>query len=190
MKRNYNSNTAFLDLLFNTLIGFIALFAIAIIFMQPPAKQHDIQSLAEFIIFAVWPSEMSDDVDLYVEDPKGGLVFYGAKDSDFMHLDRDDMGNEVLSETQLNQEIVTIRSLVAGEFVVNVHLYGSSTGQTVPVTVNVQKIRPPITVCSELVELSSVGEEKTACRFELDRAGKVLNTWYAFKPLATPSWNW
>ena len=53
MKRNYHSNLAFLDLLFNTLLCFVALFAIALLIVSPTDDDKKVDVKAEFIITAI-----------------------------------------------------------------------------------------------------------------------------------------
>ena len=90
MKRNYHTNLAFLDLLFNTLLCFAALFSLAFILINPSKKNKNVDAKAEFIITVIWPSEMDDDVDTYVEDPEGNLIAFNRREQGLMHLDRDD----------------------------------------------------------------------------------------------------
>ena len=92
-RRSYHSNVSFLDLLFNTLICFAAFFAIALIFMSQKRDPTDVSLSAYIMIIATWPGEYNDDVDLYVRDPSGEIVFFRNKNNTLMHLDRDDIGN-------------------------------------------------------------------------------------------------
>ena len=71
MKRNYHTNMAFLDLLFNTLLCFAALFSLAFVMINPSKKNKTVDAKAEFLITVPWPSDIDDDVDTYVEDPNG-----------------------------------------------------------------------------------------------------------------------
>ena len=59
---------AFTDLLFNTLIGFVLMFAIAVIFLNPIAKTGAIESKAEYLITVTWPDGNPSDVDTWVQD--------------------------------------------------------------------------------------------------------------------------
>ena len=54
----------FTDLLFNALLGFTFLFLIAIMFMNPIAKQGNVSLKAEYIITITWPENRPDDVDV------------------------------------------------------------------------------------------------------------------------------
>ena len=180
--RKYHADTAFLDLLFNSLIGFVALFFLAYMLINPEQKESkNVEAKAEFIITVDWPQEYDDDIDVYVEDPEGHLVSFRRREDGLMHLDRDDLGhrNDTI-ETQFgtvkygeNREIVTIRGIIPGEYVVNIHAYKKEGSEPIPVTVVLDKINPFSTVVREVVEIRITGDEKTAFRFVLDKDGDV-----------------
>ena len=109
-----------------------------------------------------------------------------------MHLDRDDLGkrNDFINtpsgpvEYPENREIITIRGTVPGEYVLNVHMYGKKSDNLLtPVTVFVDKINPYSTVLLRTVELGEKGDEKTVCRFVVDKEGKIKDVSYLFKSL-------
>jgi hypothetical protein len=167
----------FTDLLFNALLGFAFMFAIAFMLINNSQDAGSIDTKAEVLISIQWPDNHPDDVDAVVEDPQGGLVWYHNRDSGLMHLDRDDRGNladkitskgEVISNP-INQETVTIRGLQSGEYVINLLHYKSNYQDPLPVTVKVEKLNPSV----ELIYygehfLTGVGDEKTALRFIVD----------------------
>jgi hypothetical protein len=192
MKRNYHTNLAFLDVLFNTLLCFAALFALSFILINPSKTEKNVEIKAEFVIMATWPQELDDDVDVYLEDPAGHLVAFMRREDGLMHLDRDDLGsrNDFINtpagrvEYLENREIVTVRGIVPGEYVLNVHMYSKkSVGVSTQVTVIVDKINPYGTVIVKTVELGSTGDEKTVCRFVVDEEGNVKDVTYLFKKL-------
>ncbi len=172
----------FTDLLFNALLGFTFLFVIAVMFMNPVAKKGIINPKAEYIITVTWPDNNPDDIDTWIEDPQGNIVWFRNREAGLIHLDRDDRGlaNDTLEingreiQNPLNQEVATIRGVVPGEYVVNVHYYATETGQAVPVTVKVAKVNPALEIVyyDEIV-LEKKGDEKTAVRFSIDQSGKV-----------------
>ena len=43
MKRNYHANLSFLDLLFNTLLCFAALFALSFILINPSKQENNVE---------------------------------------------------------------------------------------------------------------------------------------------------
>lgn len=184
----------FTDLLFNALLGFAFMFAIAFMLISTPEKTGDIESKAEVLITIRWADEHPDDVDALVEDPRGGLVWYHNRDSGLMHLDRDDRGvfadqinvNGVKMQNPINQETVTVRATQPGEYVVNLLHYKSNYSAPLPVTVKVEKLNPSVSlVYYDTVELTGSGDEKTAVRFTLDENGAVTNTNQRPKQLLT-----
>ena len=184
MKRIYHTNLSFFDLLFNTLLCFAALFVLSFVLINPSKKEHNAKMKAEFMITVTWPSDLDDDVDVYVEDPAGNLVAFMRREEGLMHLDRDDLGrrNDIVNtpfgpiEHKDNREIVTLRGIIAGEYVVNAHMYMKrSEAQEVPVTLQLDKINPFSTVTIKEVVLRITGDEETAFRFVLDKDGKVTD---------------
>jgi hypothetical protein len=157
------------------------MFLLAYLLINPVARSGAIDPKAEFLITLSWPDGSEADVDLYVEDPAGGLVWFRSREAGLMHLDRDDLGraNDVLRVggrtiiNRLNQETVSIRGIVAGEYVVNVHLYRADAAP-VPVTVKVEKLNPRVVlVFYGTIELDRQGQEATATRFAIAGDGAV-----------------
>ena len=182
MKRNYHTSLSFLDLLFNTVLCFAALFALSFILINPSKEDKNVEVKAEFIITVTWPNDLNNDVDTYVEDPQGRLVAFMRREEGLMHLDRDDVGkfNYILStpfgdvEYDENREVVTLRGTVEGEYVVNVHMYMQrSEQQPTPVRIQLDKINPFQIVTVKDVVLGITGSEKTAFRFTVNRDGEV-----------------
>jgi hypothetical protein len=189
--RRENSD-AFTDLLFNALIGFVFMFAVAVIFMNPIAKTGVIETKAEYLITVTWPEGNPSDIDTWVEDPGGNLIWYAAKENGLMHLDRDDTGTTrdiitvdgVTVMNPLNQEVASIRGIVPGEFIVNVHMYaydpanisGPGSNPPIPVTVKVEKVNPSVRVIFyDTIELRERGDERTAVRFTVEPDGEITN---------------
>ena len=175
---------AFTDLLFNTLLGFAFMFAIAFMLISDPSEGGKVESKAEILISVRWPDNHPDDVDAIVESPEGDLVWYHNRDTGLMHLDRDDRGifadkmnvNGALISNPINQETVTIRALQSGEYVVNILHYQANYDEPLTVEVKVEKLNPEV----ELIyygshELEGVGDEETAVRFSVDSQKNISN---------------
>lgn len=174
MKRNFHSNLAFTDLLFNTLLCFVVFFTIAIIQMKKADSVTEVEFDGYVLIVASWPPDYSDDVDLYVEDPAGEVIFFNNKSNKTMHLDRDDQG--MIGDASLdNREIATIRSPTPGEYIVNVHLYTKREEFPTPVNVKVYSLKNNKLLAEEHLLLDYHGEEATVCRFTLNSDGHVLD---------------
>ena len=172
----------FTDLLFNALLGFVFMFLIAFMLINPISDTGKVDPKAEVLITVTWPDQHPDDIDLYVEDPNGGVVWYHVKEAGLMHLDRDDRGNYRDTITvdgekinnPLNQETVSLRGIIPGEFVINIHHYLANGTEDVPVEVKVEKLNPEVTlVFYTTLQLDHKGQELTAARFTMDEDGQI-----------------
>ena len=131
MKKRYSSFDPFTDLLFNILLGFTFLFFITMLFINPITKLGNVNMKAEYIITVDWKDSLPDDIDLWVKDPNGEIVSYLKKDAGWLHLDRDDRGvvnDKIIIDGKeviypINREVVTLRGIIPGEYVVNLYLY-------------------------------------------------------------------
>jgi len=192
--KNYSCSVSFLDLLFNMLLGFAALFvmAFAMINMKNDESKGKIDSKADFIVGIEWAKELDYDIDVYVEDPLGNLVCFKRREEGLLHLERDDLGHRndtVMTPTgpqkfDLNKEYVTFRGYHPGEYCVNAHAYRIPDKSKCEVKVTVDKLNPSVkTVLMNSVELSNLGDERTLIRFTLDRDGNVVSSNTLFKRL-------
>ena len=194
MKRNYHTNMAFLDLLFNTLLCFAALFVLSFILINPSKKENNIKAKADFMITVTWDKDHDDDVDTYVEDPVGNLVAFMRREEGLMHLDRDDLGhrNDTINtpngpvEYKENREIVTLRGFVPGEYVVNVHMYMKREKAPTEIMIVLEKLNPYMIVMAKNVILTTNGQEDTAFRFVVDSEGVVTKVNELKKTLVKP----
>ncbi len=174
----------FTDILLNVLLGFTFMVFIALALIKPEAKAGSVEVKAEVLITVSWPDGKEDDVDTYVEDPVGNIVWYFAKEKGLLNLERDDRGafhdtievNGERIQNPLNQETVTMRGIVAGEYIVNIYDYNSVTKGDLPVSVRVEKLNPSVNVIFYGTHnLTHTGDEYTAVRFTMDEKGNVSN---------------
>ena len=180
-----NDSTPFIDLLFNLLLGYAFLFLISFLLIQPILKKAEVHTQAEFIITVTWPLDNTDDVDTWLEDPLGNLVWFSQKEAGLSHLDRDDLGhlNDIIYladgsviKYPYNQEILTIRGFIGGEWVLNVHMYAKRESAPTVVRVTIDKLNPnlkPILAKDILLEVR--GDEVTVARFEMGSNGDILS---------------
>ena len=189
---------AFTDILFNALLGFVFMFSVAFMLIRPEVTDGKIEPKAEFMITAQWPDGHVDDIDLIVEDGEGNIVWFDTREAGLMHLDRDDRGalgdtmsiNGQRIENPLNQEIVTLRGIAAGEYVVNLLHYKSESKRPIDVKLKVEKINPTVSlIFAGNTTLKGAGDEQTAVRFRLDALGNVVDmaTRTKFLIRATPN---
>ena len=207
-KNRYKSTIVFTDMLFNILVGFAFLFIVAFLLIKPESKKADFQRKAEFVVVMEWDHDQPDDIDLYVQDPTQNKVHFRLPIINFMYLDKDDLGfaNDIvrshvdgtISKVNINREVVTIRGIIAGEYVINAHYYSSrewSNLQGVGSEGGVQEIPTqrtkdkdkPLTVKIELHKVdpykiwwvgektfSRKGQEETFVRFTIDPDGNQI----------------
>jgi hypothetical protein len=183
----------FTDMLLNVLMGFSIMVFISLALIRPEIKSANVTLKAEYLISASWPDNSPDDIDVYVEDPAGNVIWYRHLEAGFLALERDDRGmyKDTLIvdgkriQNPLNQEIVTMRSIVPGEYVVDVFHYLANGVDPIPVTVSVQRLNPTVQVVySGTVTLDHRGDEKTAIRFTLDKDGVPSHLSQRFVSLA------
>ena len=131
-RNRFKSTTGLNDLLFNLLIGFVFLFVVAFLLINPPTKKSDAPKKAEYLIVIEWDKDANDDVDLWVKDPTGVIVSFTNKMGGLLNLEKDDLGwqndkwiqpngSEVI--IPINREVITIRGIVPGEYKVAAHVY-------------------------------------------------------------------
>jgi hypothetical protein len=111
-----------------------------------------------------------------------------------MHLDRDDRGTLADRitidgkniENPSNQEIVTIRGIMGGEYVVNLLHYKANFVVPLKTKVKIEKINPRVqTVYFGDHFLTKTGHELTAVRLFLDDKGNVKDLSFIEKLLIT-----
>jgi hypothetical protein len=206
MNEKYKSTIGFTDLLFNILVGFAFLFIIAFLLIKPEAKKKDFDRNAEFVVVLEWDKEAKGDLDLYVEDPLGKQCSFRQNVVNFMHLDKDDLGatNDTVvnadgsvSTVKINREVITIRGIIAGEYIINAHYYSErnystvveamaggfehgekpvrkKTPGTVTVKIELHKVNPYTIMWVGEKTFYKKGQEETFVRFRLDKDGEVL----------------
>jgi len=152
MRRRYSSNLSFIDMLFNILVGFVFLFIIAFLMINPITKKNDIPTKAEIMVMLDWEDESVDDIDIWLlpSNSKNIPVSFKVKSSGLWHLDRDDLGtsNDVVEidgrpvVLKLNREIVTMRGIQEGDVLINIHIYSKRDASPTPFTVTVMDVNP------------------------------------------------
>jgi len=198
----FKSSIGFIDLLFNILLGFAFLFIVAFLLIKPEAKKKDFDRRAEFVIILEWDHDAADDLDLYVQDPMGDIVSFRLPRWGFMHLDKDDLGkaNDTVvnadgsrSTVMINREVVTIRGIVPGEFIINAHYYSTRDysgsvrtefGDTkiaadkpkkeLTVKVELHKVTPYTILWTGEKKFTQKGQEETFLRFSVDKKGDLV----------------
>jgi hypothetical protein len=177
------------DFLLGLVVVFVVLFQLSLVVANEDAakaKQEHLRNASLYLVRMSWPGDSDDDVDLYVSDPAQHLVFFKTMQSGLLSLDRDDTGRGsntfVLPDgrkviSAWNEERVTIRGIIEGEYIVNAHMYRKSSSTPTKVEVSLYKTDPSdnIMIHQKVVTLSGERQEETAFRFTLTRDGNVLD---------------
>ena len=207
----YKSTIAFTDLLFNILVGFAFLFIIAFLLIKPEAKKENFDRKAEFVVIMEWDKEATGDIDLYVQDPTGAQCSFRLPVVNFMHLDKDDLGasNDTVinadgssSTVRINREVITIRGIVEGEYIINAHYYSKRlwaeiiNGETrksnkvredTTVKIELHKVNPYTVLWAGEKTFVDRGQEETFLRFRVVGDGGVLTPFtFEKKKFITP----
>jgi len=205
----FKSSLGFIDLLFNILLGFAFLFIIAFLLIKPEAKKKDFDRRAEFVIILEWDHDAPDDLDLYVQDPTNDKVSFRLPIANYMHLDKDDLGkrNDTIinadgstSTVMINREVVTIRGIMAGEYIINAHYYStrvyngsqlepnertidyrSKPQRALTVKIELHKVTPYKILWAGEKKFTHRGQEETFLRFVLDGDGNIVPP-FTFEP--------
>ena len=205
----FKSSLGFIDLLFNILLGFAFLFIIAFLLIKPEAKKKDFDRRAEFVIILEWDHDAPDDLDLYVQDPTNSKVSFRLPIANYMHLDKDDLGkrNDTIinadgstSTVMINREVVTIRGIMAGEYIINAHYYStrvyngsqlepnertidyrSKPQRALTVKIELHKVTPYKILWAGEKKFTHRGQEETFLRFVLDGDGNIVPP-FTFEP--------
>ena len=189
-KNRYGSNLSFNDVLFNALLGFVVLFVLALLLINPITKKSDIPAKAEILITLEWDDEVGDDIDIWVQGPTGVPISFQNKTNGVMHLDRDDLGKSsdymwIDGERiviRLNREVVSMRGIAPGDYYINIHVYSKNakTGPT-KYTLTLLDVNPYKEVYVMQGELTQRGEIVRLPGFTLDEEGVVTDVWTSDK---------
>ena len=172
------SGTVFRDVLMLALIGFVAMVIMLLPHLSAKRDENrDTQAPGNVVVEIHWPNELPVDVDLWVQAPGDVPVGFWNQGSRFFNLLRDDLGIEN-DATGRNYEVSYSRGIPAGEYTVNVHMYGSlPVGTRVPVNV-VVSVKPKYGELRQLlqtqIELTRRNQEETAFRFRLTEEGELV----------------
>lgn len=173
-----NVDTVFKDVILLTLVGFVAMVIMLLPHLNKKQEERqDHKAPGNVIIELHWPNEMNVDVDLWVQGPDSSPVGFWNQGNDLFNLLRDDLGIEG-DATNQNYEVSYSRGIRAGEYIVNVHMYGNlKDGMTVPTTAVVSvrsKYESARQILASTVELTYRNQEETVFRFRLDADGKLI----------------
>ncbi len=171
--------TVFRDVVLLALVGFVAMVILLLPHITEAKKESEESRVpGNVIVEAHWPSNLPVDVDLWVMAPGEYPVGFWNQGGPTFNLLRDDLGAEG-DATSENYEITYSRGIPAGEYIVNVHMYGPlKAGTTVPVSIVVGVKKRFDTVLQQIlktvVRLDRRHQEETAFRFQLTADGDLV----------------
>ena len=176
------------DIVFLMAAGFFVLFIVAFFYVNPVAKLGKINKTAEYIITVTWPDDLDSDIDTWVLDPNGTLIWYKAKtpNQSVVHLERDDLGHTndtiIINGQKViikkNVELVTFRGIHPGRYILNLHYFRNNGGGETPVTVKIEKLNPVVKqvfFTEQPIMMLSQGQETTVIHFEIEIDGSMIN---------------
>ena len=193
-KDRFKSTTGLNDLLFNLLVGFVFLFVVAFLLINPPTKKEEAPKKAEYLIVIEWDERSSDDIDLWVMDPNRTTVSFTRKEGGLLNLEKDDLGiaNDQWITPQgervtipINREVVTMRGIVPGRYQIAAHVYSYRNASKMiggkrvytednrTITATLIKINPYGEKYRIQKTYTQRGQQITLFNFELDDKGNL-----------------
>ena len=178
----YKSNqsiTPFLDVLFSLLICCLAI--VLIVKHKTDEAATGPQYQAVYQIIMEWPAKSNDDIDLWARSPRGNIVGFNRREGgegSLMSLGHDNLGaakNQQGANLDVNQEIISIRGVNEGEYLVNIMAYTKVDATNTPVVVKLVRMKPFAIITTKTNVLLTAGDEITVFRFTLDKTGRCGN---------------
>lgn len=172
------TETVYRDVIFLALVGFVAMVIMLLPYIKRSSEEaQDHKAPGNVIIEMHWPQDMPFDVDLWVKAPGEPPVGFWNQGGIVFNLLRDDLGDEG-DATKQNYEVTYSRGIPAGEYTINVHMYGPlPSGIVIPVTVVVstrQEFSHTRQLLKTVVHLDRRNQEETAFNFRLTAEGDLI----------------
>ena len=180
----YSSSFGFIDLLFNLLVGFVFLFFIAYILINPVARQGIITPPDKLIITAEWTKASIADIDLWMMDPTGAILSFQNKVLPGSHLEKDDLGatndtvwiNGEKVVNPVNSETIHVQTLQPGTYYISVHLYNDRQEKGPHTTkVKIRTIDPYRTIIEKEVTFEKFGQEIGIVSFKVNDVDSIYD---------------
>ena len=179
----------FLDMAMGVIFVFLAVIMISTVDEPKKSVTEAPVPKAEFLIQLSWDDNSQDDIDLYVRSPDNQVVYFSRRQTPLMFLDADNLGmnNTInmpdgsITPVPTRREVVTVRALMPGEYVVNAHFYKKSSppGTVDHLVMNVTKLNPFAEVTRAETTFDTQGQEQTLANFTVEPDGKVTSVFLA-----------
>ena len=183
MRQRRGVSIGFTDILFNVLLGFVFLFIIAFILINPPTKKNDVPAKAEIMLIMEWHADSNDDIDIWVMAGDSDPISFKKKNVGYWHLDRDDLGQQndmtridgQMVILKSNREVVSMRGIQPGDVAINVHVYTKRDKESTDFTVTLMDVNPyrELFVYQGRADLQN--QVFTLPSFTVDSTGNVVN---------------
>lgn len=193
---NYEAPISLSDIMLKVVLMLFVMYLAASL-QSKKSEDANAQKKAEFYATMEWDKERSAldcDVDMWVRDPDGEVVYFQHQEGLGMNIERDDLGdrNDVITnamgekvQNNEDKEYWYLRAVKPGEYTINAYMYGCGkegefiNGDTVlnlPVEVKLIKLNPKMQIVdTKTVILEKIHSEKTAMNFVLDAKGNVVS---------------
>lgn len=172
------SHNVIVDLLFILLLIFISLFFLSFAMVNEPKEKED-QAKNDNNILVTMRWNTDNDMDLWLRLPDGRHVGYNNRDEPPAHLDVDVVAwrkyrrpDNTEYTIENNEEIITIRDTLEGEYVVNVHYYSAhriDPMQPIEVEIMVQDVENGKIVYADSKKINMTQKETNFLRFSVER---------------------
>lgn len=143
-------------------------------------SDKDYHPVAQYLVTLTWDDARNVDLDLWLRDPFGHIIFYNNRESSNISLDRDSRGY-LTNQTTLpdgtvlnsgNREIISIRAILPGDYLVSVGYYDGVGA--IDATVLVEKVNPSLsTVAGGKVNLKLAKQSANVVAFHVAPDGRV-----------------
>lgn len=176
----------FVDYLFNILLIFVMIISLSNISSKKNQGDPAFQQNVIYQIVMDWDGNSPADIDLWAKDPGEHIVGFNRREGgegSLISLAHDCLGKENnmtedKSKTFLaNQEIISLRGTLEGEYIVNGFLYAKkSEPNEIKVGCKLIQVKPFKEIIKTERILKTNGDEQTFFRFKVDKDGKIVET--------------
>lgn len=146
-------------------------------------SEEGIRPNMDFMIRLSWAISAESDVDIWIRTPDGNVLYFGNQQAGPLSLERDDLGYFIPSEADStsvtiteSEEVVAVRGIVPGEYIINAHLYrlGEQVTEPIDVTLQIDRINPILqTIFRGTKSFRTEREEIHIVRFRINADGSV-----------------
>lgn len=179
--RHFSAWQAYSDMLLNMLsYMLLVVFLLLIVVHTPQPKTAQQKRSAQYLVTLRWDDMRDVDLDLWLRDPAGHVIYYYNREAPNISLDRDSRGylsnRTVLPNGKVtispNQEIIAIRAVIPGNYLVAVDYYQGDG--PIDAHLDVQKVNPVVTtVFHGDVHLQAQSDAKNVVAFHIAADGKI-----------------